>query len=244
MELGEAKEAPASIIEHPPNGPETEIKYPDPVYGAFGETENGPLFWAKRAQEAPWGRCFNALHTKGSLLHRMVGMTLLREPMLQRNSKNNKRKTVDGEAFNGQIAQFLYTAEALLAHAVGERLPTDQACTSCKKRNGKFVSCVLVPGQSHCTNCLWPNQTDRCKFETSTECVPNRCTKTRKRKIENKPHEGGMQAKKRRDLGELDIIITSMEWIVCHQREVLEAGEEQLRKMKAYRQQTAEEPDF
>lgn len=49
----------------------------------------------------------------------MVGMILLREPMLQSNSKNNKRKIVDGEAFNGQITQFLYTADALLAHTVG-----------------------------------------------------------------------------------------------------------------------------
>lgn len=39
-----------------------------------------------------------------------------------KNSKSLKRKMVDGEDFNGQISQFLYTAEALLAHAVGERL--------------------------------------------------------------------------------------------------------------------------
>ena len=104
MQLEEASEAPAQIAEHPPDGLKNEIKYPDPVYGAFGETESGPLFWAEREQEAPWGRCFNAPHTESSLLHRMVGMTLLREPMLQSNSKNNKRKIVDGEAFNSQIS--------------------------------------------------------------------------------------------------------------------------------------------
>lgn len=59
--------------------------------------------------------------------------------MLQSNSKNNKRKIVDGEAFNSQISQSLYTAEALLAHSVGEKLPTDQSCASCKKPDGKFT---------------------------------------------------------------------------------------------------------
>jgi hypothetical protein len=61
-----------------------------------------------------------------SLLHRMVGMALMGEPMLQ-SSKNNKRKAIGGRAFDGQIALFLYTPEALLAHAVGGRLAADQA---------------------------------------------------------------------------------------------------------------------
>lgn len=106
-----------------------------------------------------------------------------------KNSKNLKRKMVDGEDFNGQISQFLYTAEALLAHAVGERLPAERACTSCKRRNGKLVSCVLVPGKGYCTNCLWPKQTGRCEFHASSGHASAPYKNTRKRGLVKDPDE-------------------------------------------------------
>lgn len=53
-----------------------------------------------------------------------------------------------------------------------------------------------------------------------------------------------MPAKKCRVLGELDTIIANTERNVCRLREGLEAEEEQLRKIKAYRQQFVEEPEF
>lgn len=112
----EAEEDPKShslLTEaHRDNQPSANF-YPDPIYGAFGAEEGDPGFWAKRAQKAPWRRCFGPSHDETSQLHRMVGMELLREPTLQRNSNNMKRKIVNGEGFSGQIAHFLYTAEAL-----------------------------------------------------------------------------------------------------------------------------------
>ncbi|KAJ5335475.1 hypothetical protein N7452_007878 [Penicillium brevicompactum] len=117
--------------------------------------EGSPEYWAHRAGNAPWGRCHNAAKSKNSLLERTMAMPLLREPKLQLNSKNNKRKIVDGQSFNSQLGQSLHAAEALLAHSVGEKLPAEGACLSCQKRDGKFVSCVKVPGKDHCQSCFF-----------------------------------------------------------------------------------------
>lgn len=66
--------------------------------------------------------------------------------------------------FDRQIAEDLHNIEALFAHVVGEKFDDDLAYRSCQLRDGKFVSCVLIPGRDHCTNCHWGGQSHRCKF--------------------------------------------------------------------------------
>jgi hypothetical protein len=67
-------------------------------------------------------------------------MPLLREPTLQENGKNNKRKMVDGEQFNAQVGRARHTAEAMIAYAVGQRLPLADSCECCQRNDGKFAA--------------------------------------------------------------------------------------------------------
>lgn len=123
-------------------------------------------------------------------------MPLLREPMLQKNSKNNKRKIVNGEGFNSQLGQSLHAAEALLAHSVGEKLPAEGACLNCQKRDGKFISCVKVPGRNHCSNCHWYRRSDCCQSEGGAEGLPKKPSEKRKAEPDQRPEEDGGKEKR------------------------------------------------
>ncbi|KZN89656.1 hypothetical protein EN45_083090 [Penicillium chrysogenum] len=70
-------------------------------------------------------------------------MPLLRDPTLQENGKNNKRKMVDGEQFDAQVGRARHTAEAMIAYAVGQRLPLADSCECCQRNDGKFVRACL-----------------------------------------------------------------------------------------------------
>ncbi|KAJ5943963.1 hypothetical protein N7516_004131 [Penicillium verrucosum] len=166
----------------PPGDDIKENVYPDPIYGAFGEIDKAPGYWANRALIAPWARVTNQRKTPGSLLYHMGSMPLLREPTLQENRKNNKRKIVDGEQFNAQVGRARHTAEAMIAYAVGQRLPLADSCECCQRNDGKFAACVLVPGQEYCSNCLWARREDRCVFSSITSAIPKRQITHRKRK--------------------------------------------------------------
>ncbi|KAK9852270.1 hypothetical protein MYU51_008689 [Penicillium brevicompactum] len=239
----EVNEAPAAVaVAAESHQPAKDIIYPSPQYGAFGDQEGSPEYWAHRAGNAPWGRCHNAAKSKNSLLERMMAMPLLREPKLQLNSKNNKRKIVDGLSFNSQLGQSLHAAEALLAHSVGEKLPAEGACLSCQKRDGKFVSCVKVPGKDHCSNCHWYRRVERCQSEAGGEGLPQKPNKKRKAHPEQRPEEERGKAK-RQALEKLNILIASMEENVARVRDSLRAEEENLEALKVYREEKLAEEE-
>ncbi|OQE30321.1 hypothetical protein PENFLA_c003G01394 [Penicillium flavigenum] len=122
-----------------------------PVYGTARDVEGPPAFWANRAMACMWPRTENSTKNPASLIYRLRKMKL-------------KRASI-------AVGYLLANAEALLAHAVGKKTKSSHACQKCAKEDGKFISCVLVPGQKHCTNCHWLGQKSRCRFLKSPRTV-------------------------------------------------------------------------
>lgn len=156
--------------------------------------------------------------------------------------KNTKRKIVNGESFNSQLGQSLHAAEALLAHSVGEKLPAEGACLSCQKRDGKFVSCVKVPGRDHCSNCHWYRRIERCQSEGGAEGLPQKPSKKRKAQPNERPEEDRGK-KLRQALEKLAFLIASMEENVTRIRHSLRAEEENLETLKLYHEEKLAEEE-
>ncbi|CAI7610008.1 unnamed protein product [Penicillium glandicola] len=126
----------------------------DPVYGVDEDVEGPPGFWANRAKTCPWPRMRNQFLTRGTLLNRL---------------RRGKRKVVDGKSFDAQVTRTLANCEALLAHAVGEKVQPGEECDHCYRGDGKFLSCVMVPGENCCTSCFWDKQRKRCSFSQAPD---------------------------------------------------------------------------
>ncbi|KAJ5358148.1 hypothetical protein N7541_005306 [Penicillium brevicompactum] len=141
-----------------------------------------------------------------------------------------------------QLGQSLHAAEAWVAHSVGEKLPAEGACLSCQKRDGKFVSCVKVPGKDHCSNCHWYRRVERCQSEAGGEGLPQKPNKKRKAHPEQRPEEERGKAK-RQALEKLNILIGSMEENVARVRDSLRAEEENLEALKVYREEKLAEEE-
>ncbi|KAJ5186481.1 hypothetical protein N7449_011245 [Penicillium cf. viridicatum] len=141
----------------------------DPVYGTEQDVEGPPGFWANRAKQCIWPRTRKAAANRTSLLYSLRGMELTRESILRQPMKRGKMKCVHGSHFDQQVGKRIANGEALLAHAVGEKMKPGEECVNCTQGDGKFVSCVRVPGQQHCTCCHWREQNHRCSLNDASE---------------------------------------------------------------------------
>lgn len=56
--------------------------------------------------------------------------------------------------------------EAIIAHSVGELLAPTAGCDSCRRGNGPFFGCVVVPGLFYgsCAGCHFGSHGTRCSF--------------------------------------------------------------------------------
>ncbi|KAJ9480539.1 hypothetical protein VN97_g13016 [Penicillium thymicola] len=145
----------------------------NPVYAAYGEAEQNPGYWARRAIRCHWPRCLNHSKRPETLLYKLRQMDLQREPTLQMNTKNLKRKVGDGLLFDKQVSNRRENVEALLGQAVGKKLLHGLACQNCLTLDGKFTSCVRMPGMQHCANCHWGGEYGRCSLLQTSNENPN-----------------------------------------------------------------------
>ncbi|KAJ6187550.1 hypothetical protein N7519_002458 [Penicillium mononematosum] len=129
----------------------------DPVYGTAQVVEGPPAFWANRAMACMWPRAENSTKKPSSLIYRLHKMKLRREPILRLGGDQH---ILNGVQFGYQVGYLLANAEALLAHAAGK-----------KTKSSHVISCVLVPGHKHCTNCHWLGQKSRYRFLKSPRTV-------------------------------------------------------------------------
>ena len=121
---------------------------PDPL---CGKDNDNPGFWATLAKTNSWSHN-NQPETRPWLLYnKLKTYQLVREPGL--------RAPISGIEFFYEVNPKSVNVEALLAQSVGYVMPPEDACEECKKGNGPFTSCVVVPGlgkeMAECANCHW-----------------------------------------------------------------------------------------
>ncbi|KAJ5962787.1 hypothetical protein N7501_007728 [Penicillium viridicatum] len=197
----------------------------NPVYAAYGEADRKPGYWARRAIRCHWPRSLNHSKRPQTLLYNLRQMDLQREPTLQRNTKNLKRKVGDGLLFDKQVSHRRENVEALVGQVVGKKVSHGLACDNCLILDGKFTSCVRMPSMQHCANCHWGGEYIRCSLLKTSNENPN---ENLNENLNIVPTDGKMQE----DVRSLDAALAALEGKVSRTMGTIKMMRKQKKKLK------------